>query len=42
MFILDKISFRFLLTSEAFSNNRELLSAIDKNAMKITWIINSY
>ena len=31
MFILNKISFRFLLSSEAFSNNRELLSTIDKS-----------
>ena len=37
----NKISFRFLLSSEAFSNNGELLSTIDKNVMKITWITNS-
>ena len=35
MFILNKISFHFLLSSEAFSNNRELLSTIDKMSWKL-------
>ena len=35
MFIFNKIGFRFLLSSEAFSNNSELLSTIDKMSRKL-------
>ena len=35
MFILNKISFRFFFSSEEFSNNKELLSTIDKMSLKL-------